>query len=262
MKGDTINLSGLDVKEVEFKTQNLPIPHPSRQDKTSNLIQEPIDEVQELQILKEGRRIYEQYITQHPDQLQLRDWVAHYDNDPSTLKVFKSYDQVAEYCRGHKVRFSSQYYGPQIREDRIYPVIETGFGGPNPRHAAYSYVDARIHHPEIDDRYRDINFMIDTGATTCVGRRDILRLELDLPPESGGSAVGLGGRVDLIHVQARISLRDLDGRYLPPVFCLIAYQYPQVAGESAEDWLLGQNFLGRCNHSWRGLDRVVIQYPL
>ena len=228
----------------------------------SNRVQHPIDEDQELQLLQDGRRIYEQYIAQHHDQLHLRDWIAHYDNDPSTLKVFRSYDQVAQYCRGHKVRFSIQYYGPQVREDRIYPVIETDFGNPATQHAAFSYVEARIHNPEDETLYRDVEFMIDTGATTCMGRREILRLDLGLPPESGGPAVGLGGRVDLIHVQARISLKDLDGSYLPPVFCLIGYQYPQPAEVSTEDWLLGQNFLGLCNHSWQGHNRVVIQYPL
>ena len=219
------------------------------------------DEQKEYQAIQQSKTLYNAYIKEHQSELQPLDWIALYNNDYSTVQVFKNQDQAFEYCRGHRPKFYKQYYGPDVYGERIYRAIETAFGRQNQgQHPRYAYAEGRISDPEDEKNYRDVTFMMDTGATVCLGRRDILKLDLKLTMHDGDLIDGLGKEgIPTIYVETKISLKGLDGTYLPPRLALIGYEVKKSPPPKAEDWLLGQNYLGLCKHTWTGLTKVELE---
>jgi hypothetical protein len=218
------------------------------------------EEEKEIILVQKGRDLFDRYITERQSELQALDWIALYDNDYSTTKVFKTAEEASEYCRGHKQKFYRQYYGPNISGDRLYPVVDTQFGRQNQgRHPMYAYVEARIYDPEDEKSYQDVEFMIDTGAVKCLGRRNIPKTKLKLEMSDIGLVTGLGGQVNIIYVETKIGLKGLDGTYLSPRVTQIGYQVKKSPPSTAEDWLLGQNYLGLYKHLWLGHQNVQTQ---
>ena len=224
------------------------------------------DEQKEFQIIQQSKTLYNQYVKEHQSKLQSLDWIALYNNDYSTVRVFKNQDQAFEYCRGHRPKFYKQYYGPNVSRERINRAIETGFGQqsqhhpPRGEHPMYAYVEGQILDPEDEKNCVDVTFMIDTGATVCLGRRDVLKLKMKLQMHDGGLIDGLGdASIPTIYVETKIRLKGSNGTYLPPRLALIAYEIKKPLPENAQDWLLGQNYLALCKHTWTGLSKVELE---
>lgn len=116
-----------------------------------------------------------------------------------------------------------------------------------------AYVEARIFNPADPTLFADVDFMIDTGATKCKGRHDVLVNRLNLIEEGKGESIMANGEAaNLIYTQVKVALRDLNDPnvYLAAKVVQIGYYERQNPEITANDWLLGQNFLGYSRHIW------------
>lgn len=262
---DTELEAQLDAEEAELQTQiqirNLMIPPvpiaPESKDPSQiqpNRSVSSSSEPKRLSSLEHGQLYYEQYVQQHLRRLQVRDWICLYDNDYSTAQHFHTYEAAAAHYRGHKIRYCKQYYGPHAFKEIMCPAVHSVFGPPpQGRHPMLAYVEARIFNPADPTLFADVDFMIDTGATKCKGRHDVLVNRLNLIEEGKGESIMANGEAaNLIYTQVKVALRDLNDPnvYLAAKVVQIGYYERQNPEITANDWLLGQNFLGYSRHIW------------
>ena len=211
--------------------------------------------------LLQGERYFNQYLQQHP-QLPPGSWISLVDNDYRTTRAFSTYRDAAKAHRGHNLWFCRRYKGPLIQRDSIKRISFCGYGlgGQTGQDPSYAYSQVRVINPYIliDDQEpsHQTQMMLDTGATTSMGTREILRAELQLQANDYGEINGIDGGpgIPVGYVDADLQVGDLG----PVEAVQIAYKI-QLVG-TPDDWILGQNFLRECKHTWTP-DRVELQYP-
>ena len=130
----------------------------------------------------------------------------------------------------------------------------------------YAYIDALIINPEEPNLRKEIKLMIDTGATSCMGHKEILDHQLEITPTRiGTTTVGGNAVLGTVYVPILISFKDSQsGQYLNQIHekITMGYYEPPPQTSCPEDWLLGQNVLRYCYHRWKGIQSAEIEYPI
>ena len=115
--------------ELPIEPPELPIEPPELPIEPPELPKAPAPPtVDKLQTLREGRKLYQRYVTEHQDDLKIGDWVTILDNDYATATSFKTHNEAFDYYQGHRVRYCEEYKAPGPSTESIFLTTDAHFG--------------------------------------------------------------------------------------------------------------------------------------
>ena len=201
------------------------------------------------QVLRKQQR-FNTYIEENAETLQLGQWLSFTDDSPNP-RLYTTYQEASKSNRHRPGWFCDQFRGrnpepyeidsAEGRFYRLNRLIST----------EAAYVDVHITNPQTRASLSS-RIKLDPGADmTYSDRRDIKNLLIPVHSYNHWS-VGIGGRVDSNKHEINIQVGDL-----PPMTILVSC--PTEEEKTDGKWLLGQNYLQFCKHTWTNKTKVEIQ---
>ena len=267
---EVVKSLSLQLKQVQEEVNSIRLLHvrPVMTDNSSSSVSGSTPKRSSNSHIYRGRSIFDRYVKDHPELLP-GCWISIVDDNPETLRIFRTYQEAGDVHRDHDLWFCSQYLGQKIQIPIVDEIVTCpfGIGEITGNHFLYSYISATISDPRRgsnrSSRIHDARMMIDTGSMICVGTIEALDQFRVVDQRLAG---GLGGQVLMTYVDAKIEIYEqnplrpaVERKQLPPVYIQIAYpEQPKIG----EPWILGQSALSLFKHQWVTNTKVEVQYPV
>lgn len=202
--------------------------------------------------LERCEQAYNDYMTKHPTQFKDGEFVTVIDGE-FIPRGYPDYETAAIQTR-RLAQGRNWIYGVKGHEKHVsysFPSVTLPFSGKMADNDLNVQAATRVRKtPDPpDEKVPEVSFesLVDTGASICaipIGEAEILK------PKVLGQGITLtgGGPRPCVYLDTEYNVRNMG--YIPAV-CVT---YPDLQHK-----LLGLNFLGKCKHTWYGLQEVQIR---